>query len=229
MIISHKHKFIFLKTHKTGGTSLQIALSSKCGGEDVISRLHPDDNEELVKANGKGEQNTIVPLKYYNKRDWFQFIVRGRRQHYSEHIDVGYLKRWIGEDVWNTYYKFCFERNPFEKVLSYYYWRVRDSKITLDDFMEENLVQLSDVEIYTDRRGIIADDIFLYEKMDDVISKLEKKLGFLIPLKKIKAKTGYRKERKSYEDEFTNEQLAKIAAAFKFEINNLYPELTKYL
>ena len=38
MIISHKHKFIFLKTRKTAGTSVQIALSGICDQDlDIIT------------------------------------------------------------------------------------------------------------------------------------------------------------------------------------------------
>ena len=38
MIVSHKHKFIFLKTRKTAGTSIQIALSGICDIEsDIIT------------------------------------------------------------------------------------------------------------------------------------------------------------------------------------------------
>ena len=40
MIISHKHKFIFFKTRKTAGTSLQIALSEFCGSDDIITGSH---------------------------------------------------------------------------------------------------------------------------------------------------------------------------------------------
>jgi enoyl-CoA hydratase len=36
MIISHKHKFIFIKTIRTAGTSIEIALSEKCGSEDEL-------------------------------------------------------------------------------------------------------------------------------------------------------------------------------------------------
>ena len=31
MIISHEHKFIFLKTKKTAGTAIEAALSELCG------------------------------------------------------------------------------------------------------------------------------------------------------------------------------------------------------
>ena len=37
MIISHEHKFIFLKTKKTAGTAIEAALSELCGPSCVIT------------------------------------------------------------------------------------------------------------------------------------------------------------------------------------------------
>ena len=36
MIISHKHQFIFIKTVKTAGTSIEVLLDSICGPDDVV-------------------------------------------------------------------------------------------------------------------------------------------------------------------------------------------------
>lgn len=43
MIISHKHRFISVKTRKTAGTSLQQALNRICGSEDIVSPTGIDD------------------------------------------------------------------------------------------------------------------------------------------------------------------------------------------
>lgn len=43
MIVCHEHKFIFIKTRKTAGTSAEIALSQHCGTRDIITPMAPED------------------------------------------------------------------------------------------------------------------------------------------------------------------------------------------
>ena len=63
MIISHKYKFIFLKTSKTAGTSIEIALSKFCNENDVITPISPKD--ELVRSDlgYKGPQNYMFSFR----------------------------------------------------------------------------------------------------------------------------------------------------------------------
>ena len=57
MILSHKYKYIFIKSFKTASTSLEIALSKYCGKEDVITPIINED-EKIRKINGfNGPQN----------------------------------------------------------------------------------------------------------------------------------------------------------------------------
>ncbi|MEE9438644.1 MAG: sulfotransferase family 2 domain-containing protein [Saprospiraceae bacterium] len=225
MIVSHKHKFIFIKTHKTAGTSLQIALSKHCGEKDIISKLYKGDTIHLLEANGKDFQNTSVPLLKYNRRDWFQYLFRSRKQHFTEHNAISYLKRWLGNEVWNNYYKFCVERDPFEKIVSYYYWRTRDIKMSFDTFLDKHLYGLSDFHIYSDNQIVGVDKVYKYGDLDNVIAKLEHKFNFDIDMENIKAKSTYSpKNNKLDKANMTDKQKTMILNEFSNEIEHFYPQ-----
>src|SRR3972149_2177310 len=52
MIVSHSHRFIFIKTRKVAGTSVDLFLSQFCGEEDIVTTLGPD--EKLREGMGWG-------------------------------------------------------------------------------------------------------------------------------------------------------------------------------
>ncbi|MCL2930743.1 MAG: hypothetical protein MGG11_00075 [Trichodesmium sp. MAG_R03] len=89
MIISHKYKFIFLKTKKTAGTSIEISLSRFCGDDDIITPIDFTD-EAIRKLLGQKPQNYLD---------------------FRNHITSQEVLKKIEPSIWNTYYKFCFERN----------------------------------------------------------------------------------------------------------------------
>ena len=45
MIISHRHKFVFLKPRKVAGTSVEVALARHCGEEDIVTPIGTFDPE----------------------------------------------------------------------------------------------------------------------------------------------------------------------------------------
>ena len=65
MIISHKYRFIFIKTVKTAGTSIEIARSRFCGDRDVITPISPQDEAARQAQGYLGPQNCWAPLSAY--------------------------------------------------------------------------------------------------------------------------------------------------------------------
>lgn len=90
MIVSHKHKFIFVHLGRTGGRSLTAALAEHCGPNDIITH-----------APGVPARNAAG---------------------FRRHDTASQIRRQVGEKVWQEYFKFTFERNPWDKILSRY-WR----------------------------------------------------------------------------------------------------------
>ena len=56
-IVNHKYKFIFIKTQKTAGTSMEISLSKFCNDKDIVSTIKPTDETLRKKLNFQGPTN----------------------------------------------------------------------------------------------------------------------------------------------------------------------------
>ncbi len=57
MILNHKYKFIFIRTGKTAGTSVECFLSQFCEDNDVISPLYEDEEQVKKRLNLRNAQN----------------------------------------------------------------------------------------------------------------------------------------------------------------------------
>lgn len=52
MIVSYKHKFIYIKGRKVGSTTIEIALAPICGPMDIVTPITPADEFERLAAGG---------------------------------------------------------------------------------------------------------------------------------------------------------------------------------
>ena len=90
-MISHKHKFIFIHINCCGGTSIESALSNY--GHMKPGFCDPEKLEWIGSPFSKNASQHLTGLEFYKS---------------------------YGEEVWNTYYKFAFVRNPFSRMVGYF-------------------------------------------------------------------------------------------------------------
>jgi hypothetical protein len=219
MIISHKHKFIFIKNEKTAGSSVEIALSKICGPEDIITALTPDDAQYRRELGYRGKQNLSIPLSKYSRLDIAWAIFRLRRRTFYSHIPATEIKRAIEPEVWDSYFKFCFERNPFDKFISWYYWSGGEKTYsTMRSFIDSGMAsRVRGFELYTIDSLPVVDKIYrfeaLQEGLDDISDRLQ--LGERLVLPDRKTKGHIRKNKAHYREilgEYEIEWISKIFA-----------------
>ena len=226
MIVSHRHKFIFIKSKKTAGTSIEIALSRFCGDEDIVTPIVPETKEELEKMGFKGAQNYKLSPFQFTVDDWRKRL-RGERPAFRDHVPAAYIKKVLGGRIWNRYFKFSIERNPYDKAVSRYYWSTRkmEPRPTLEDHLNARApAALSNWHLYTIDDELAVDYMMRYESLEESLRYVEEALALPSPLQLPTAKSGYRKSRRHYSQLISPEArkridtvCAKELAAFRYE------------
>ena len=223
MIISHTHKFIFLKTSKTAGTSLEIAVSKYCGTDDIITPISPVDEEIRRGLGFRTAQNFIVPLHRYSVRNWLDAFKKGGRLRFYNHMPAWEVRRIIGGAVWESYYKFCFERSPWERFISMYYWRFKqEPRPTISEFMESgalDILKQKGAGIYMINGRIAVDKIYRFEDREEALEDIRERLGLPEALSLPKAKSGFRADRRPYHEILSSDEIQRIAEKFSDEIS----------
>jgi len=222
MILSHKYRFIFIKTHKTAGSSIETLLSQVCGDEDIVSTMDPP-------AQNHKPRNWIgnSPLdKLYAKHERMRKLIHKDsmflNKHYYQHMDGARIRQLCGEAIWNSYYKFCFDRNPWDKVVSFYWWKMRgkEHKVPFSEWLRVKKLPL-DHELYSIDGKVDVDFVGRYESLAEDLAYVLDTLGIQDTPQLPKVKTGIRQDKAHYTESYNEADRDFVAELFQREIETL--------
>ena len=213
MIVSHRWRFIFIKTTKTASTSVELALSGHLGPDDAMGAIqeHPG-------------QNHFASLRDYSPKDLAKLVIRRRRKAWLMNHSPGALVRDRLPAAWNDYFKFAVERNPWDRAISLYYWKNRTEKRpgSLHDFLVKDFEALNHLKrtgwgLYTIDGKVAVDRILRYESLDSEFALVCETLG--LPLSTLpRAKGTLRTDRRDYREVMCHEAQTRVASVFADEI-----------
>jgi hypothetical protein len=129
---------------------------------------------------------------------------------------------------WKDYYKFTIERNPWDKVVSSYFWHktIKENQfgtMPFEEYIETCELLPTDWLKYARKNDVMVDNIWLYENMGDMYSELNDMFGFNITpddWKNTRLKSGIRKVQ-GYKEMHNSKTIEKVRFLFKKEISHL--------
>ena len=177
MIASHAHRVVFIKTRKTAGTSLEIALSRHCGPDDIVTRISPEDEVLRTAAGGVGPQHDDTDPSSY------------------AHMGARRVIEVIGRQAWDDYFTFAVERNPFDVVASSYRYSARKPTFTktFAEFVRtpRRMERLAlNERLYRVAGQVVVDRVYRYEELPDAVADISARLGVDLDLPHAKQGSG---------------------------------------
>jgi hypothetical protein len=223
MIVSHKYKFIFIKTHKTAGSSMEMALGPLCGPDDIVTPMESNVDSGIPRNY---HEKRLLARAYAGSR-WVRKCINRHSpsigKWYYEHMPASRVRELVGEDIWNSYHKFCFERNPWEKVVSYYNWKKFGQRKPMPDFktwvMKKTHRLPSDASLYFDSETCMMDEVLEYSGFISKFTDLCQRLGIPFNGDMPREKTNITKEKVIYQDYYDQETREMVASKFEREIS----------
>lgn len=197
MIISHSKQFINIKNKKVAGCSVSEWLENYCDR---------DKDDILTYSYQYSEKPNVYQLK-------------------DPHQNAIQIKRAVGEELWEQYFTFAFERNPWDKMVSaYYYFLNRNhSPFARKGFKHylrsKQRGRIGGKEFYSHNGKIIVDKVYLFEQLHESLEDICKVLGFKerCPLPNSR-NTKFRPKPDNYVDYYDEEDKKWVEDHFWFEI-----------
>lgn len=228
MIILHKYKLIFIKTTKTAGTSVEVFLSQFAEKNDIVTPIIPPEEGHKPK-NYKGYFNPIGEIleERHPRRALGSIKASITKELFFNHMGGIKVKNRIPKEIWNSYYKFAVERNPWDKAVSWYNMVKKRKNLTISfsEFIRKFSLP-KDINKYMDvnKHNIILDKIVQYETLNKELKEIFNSKGIEFDSLSVRAKGENKKIQKHYSEYYKNDEDIQIV----FDIYKQEIELFDY-
>lgn len=241
VIYLKNRSMLFLKGRKTAGTSLEIALSKYAEAEDIITpiimKLDEETREKLGYPGPQNYQASVAEiLLRHPMRNLRAFRNDNLRTKYWHHMPSAAVRNALGQEVWESCERLTIMRNPFEKIVSWFFWNQREflkNKYSEKEIVTEFFPSWVDtkVSIFLDDRKIYLLDglpamtrYLKFETISDELKSLELESdfpGLQETFSSVKAKSGQRPKWATRDRFFSenHEVRKKIETIYDWEIN----------
>lgn len=201
MLISDSHRFIFVHIRKAAGSSIRDTL-------EPLSLSKPSDPISKIKSRF---------LKI--EKDYRKYAFR-------QHDDINVAKRLLPEEIFQSYFKFAFVRNPWNRLVSEYEFirrrpdHGRHSKVIKMEFKQYILYQSKrydahQINMLADKNGVLLMDfIGKFENLQQDWNHVTDKLGIENKQLTHRKKAGIT----NYDSYYTDETRSLVAELWKRDI-----------
>jgi len=242
MILSHKHKFIYVKGRKVASTSIEIVLSLVAGPSDIVTPISPADELHRLSLGGQCQNFADNPelerhfLDLVRQKKFGEAhatgVLRESDAHFYNHIPLSAIEARVSAPL-NQYSIVVSERNPYGKIislanmaLSYSKYQGEVVKNSMGDiqgvinqlFQSGQFIVVRNTHLYTSGRQYGPLYVLRQENLEADLAQLfdELKLGKCVdPLPY--AKRGIDSNQFDPREVFTRQQLDQINEAFADE------------
>ena len=199
-----------------------MALGPLCGPDDVVTPM--ESNWRSGIPQNYHAENWLGRI--YDRSRWFRKCLHRHSRWlgawYYEHMPAVRVRELVGPRIWSRYYKFCYERNPWEKVVSYYHWKKFGQGRRLPEFGEYVTRKTHrlprDARLYFEDETCLMDDVFDFrdfrKSFEDVCVRLRIPFDGEMP----REKTNMTQHKPNYEEYYTAETQRTVAEAYRREI-----------
>lgn len=217
MLVSHLKRFIYLKTVKTAGTSVEIFLERYCRPEGTGAEHHA--TAEVISPAG------IVGYRGPNPA--------GSR--FFNHMPAAQLRSELGAALWDSCFRFCVIRNPFDKAVSYWWFRLPDAErqqLQACDFsgvrsrfnadLASGALKLPiDRHIYRIGDETAVHAFIRYERLQEDLASVCRQLGIDRDVTELgQYKSGYRGRPERFAEYFDARSRALVQQAYAWELDH---------